>query len=70
MLPKIYLCAALLSMLVGCQVAIGSAVAMGSMAMFEEEQKQKSTGALAHSVVEKKPAAAAKASRGFAASNQ
>ena len=53
----------------GSQVAIGSAVAMGSMAMFEEEQKQKSSGAVAHSVVEKKPAAA-KASRGFAASNQ
>ena len=49
-------------------MAIGSAVAMGSLAMMEEEAKQKGSAPVAHSVVEKK--APTKPTRGFAAGGQ
>lgn len=56
--------------LIGAGVAVGSGVGMSVMAMAEEEKRQQSSSAVAHSVVEKKPAAPSKSSRGFAAGNQ
>lgn len=54
--------------LAGAGVAIGSGVGMAALAMAEEEKKQQGSAAIAHSVIEKKPAPAT--GRGFAASNQ
>lgn len=56
--------------IVGAGVAVGSGVGMMASAMAEEEKKQQSSSAVAHSVIEKKPAAPSTPSRGFAAGNQ